>query len=234
MFSLPLLLSFFLGDPMTLLITADPDYQACLAKIDQQPEQAREQALAWVDTGGGAPARHCAAMADLALKNYRLGAGRLLELADDEAAKTPLIAATLYGQAAEALLELPDEATALEAVKIGLALAPEAADLHATAGRVHLSAQRWLAAETALTKAATFQSLDGHGFASRARARLEQNKLEAATQDTLEALKLDPQFIPALIIRGELIQRGLMIDMPQPAPPPSSPPEVNQRSGLRQ
>ena len=41
----------------------ESEYAACLKLLDHDAEAAFESALAWQDAGGGAPARHCAALA---------------------------------------------------------------------------------------------------------------------------------------------------------------------------
>ena len=180
-------------------------------------------------------------MADLTLQTWRIGAMRLLKLADAEAARDPLIAAAHYAKAADALLNLPDETTALTAVSTGLELAQEAAELHMLKGKIHLSKRDWALAEQALTKAESLNRFESAGFAYRARARLEQGKVEPAALDTIAALRLDPHNIEALVLRGELIQQGLTMDMPTPtisgstapADPASRPAPSKPKPGLR-
>lgn len=53
-------------------------YAQCLDLARSEPEAAVERARTWRDTGGGDPARHCEAMATMALGHYQQ-AGKMLE-----------------------------------------------------------------------------------------------------------------------------------------------------------
>ncbi len=194
--------------------TSTEAYQQCLARVDEDPAAAKEFALNWTLVGGDAAATHCVAMADLALGNLRFSAGRVLQLADEERQKDTIVAASLYHQGAEILLAIPDATMALEAANAGLEIAPTDMALHVSLGHALIDLQRWAEAEAALVTAMEFGRLDATGRTLRARARIEQDRLELAAYDVVAALRLDPHFVDALVLRGELIQRGMIIDMP--------------------
>jgi len=189
-------------------------YQQCLARVDKDPAAAKEFALNWTLTGGDSAATHCVAMADLALGNLRYSAGRILQLADEERQRDTIAAASLYLQGTEILLAIPDAAMALEAANAGLEIAPTDMALHVSLGHALIDLKRWAEAEAALVTAMEFGRLDATGRTLRARARIEQDRLELAAYDVVAALRLDPHFVDALVLRGELIQRGMIIDMP--------------------
>jgi tetratricopeptide (TPR) repeat protein len=56
-------------------------YQACLAAARSDPEAGFEAAIAWRDEGGGAPSRHCVALALFGLGQFTEAATRLEALA---------------------------------------------------------------------------------------------------------------------------------------------------------
>ena len=56
-------------------------YQACMAKAQQYPKDAFEDAIQWRDRGGGGAAEHCAASALVTLGLYKDAAARLESLA---------------------------------------------------------------------------------------------------------------------------------------------------------
>lgn len=57
------------------------DYETCLLRAKENPEKARSEAMSWAALGGGAPARHCAALAAIGVGADRIAAEELTELA---------------------------------------------------------------------------------------------------------------------------------------------------------
>ncbi|WP_417810445.1 tetratricopeptide repeat protein [Thalassospira alkalitolerans] len=78
-------------------MTADDaqQYQACLKLARLKPEDGFESAIAWRDMGGGEPAKHCVAVALIALEKYEEAATRLNALADESTSPQPVIAGLL-------------------------------------------------------------------------------------------------------------------------------------------
>ena len=64
-------------------ILAEQKYRACVETASSAPEQALADALTWRDTGGGLPARHCAALAMAWLGLYAEAAAEFEALAGD-------------------------------------------------------------------------------------------------------------------------------------------------------
>jgi hypothetical protein len=59
-------------------------YDDCIALIDADPANAESEATRWIQAGGGAPARHCRALALLALGAERKAAELMIAIATDE------------------------------------------------------------------------------------------------------------------------------------------------------
>ena len=70
-------------------------YQDCLKLARLKPEDGFESAIAWRDMGGGEPAKHCVAVALIALEKYEEAATRLDALADESTSPQQVIAGLL-------------------------------------------------------------------------------------------------------------------------------------------
>jgi tetratricopeptide (TPR) repeat protein len=80
-------------------------YEACLSLAAKRPPEAVDAAKKWIATGGGAPARHCRAVALLGLGRAAEAAHLLEDIADDRSEPTPeRLRADLLGQAGNAWL----------------------------------------------------------------------------------------------------------------------------------
>jgi tetratricopeptide (TPR) repeat protein len=189
----------------------DPDYQACLTKIETNAEEGRRFALRWVTDGGGAPAIHCAAVADLALDLPKVAASRLQPLADKTATQDPALAAKLYIQIAEAWSIAGREAEALAALEKAYANAPEATETELLAAPVFAELGRWGRVQRALDKVENQQPLSADALVLRARAKMNLSDPESAAQDVQKALNMAPDHIAGLVLRGELAQAGHII-----------------------
>ncbi|MGV6801006.1 MAG: hypothetical protein ACWA5L_03705 [bacterium] len=190
----------------------DPDYKACIDAVEANPVEGRKKALRWLSYGGGAPAKHCAAIADIANNLPKLAGSRLRVLGAKEAKRDPLIAAKLYTQAADAFLTAQLDKHALEMIDKAYELAPNSLELHIVAARVYAGTGRWGLAKRALTKAEAIAPLDSPSLVLRGRANQALTDYDAAAADVRSALNLNPDNIDALLLRGELVQIGYAID----------------------
>jgi len=193
------------------LLAQDPDgdvdarYAACVAGVEAAPTAGFEAAARWEAFGGGAPAAHCLALAEIARGRPRAGAERLAALALDERGD-PAVSARLYQQAADAFLAAGLEERAVEAIDEALVAVPRAAELHASAAKIYAAAGRWGRVASAVDAA------DAEGAAApglivlRGRARQALGDIEGAFEDVAEALRRDPENVDALVLRGELLQ----------------------------
>lgn len=114
------------GDPLL----GNVDYGRCMRLVSVDGDQAFEFALAWIDRGGGFPARHCAASALFALDQFPQAAERLEALAGDMEGRAPPDAlADLLGHAGIAWQSAGDLARAHAVQSAALALDPDNLDV---------------------------------------------------------------------------------------------------------
>jgi tetratricopeptide (TPR) repeat protein len=190
----------------------DPQYVDCLRLIASDLEIGRIGAQQWAVEGGGAPAQHCLAIADIAAGFPGLGAVRLMELADRTDAGDEIVRARIRTQAAVAFLDAGNNPAALAAINDALIpTEPYLADLDLIAAAVFAEQEDWRKAEEAVTRAEEAETVSADGFVIRARARAALARDDAAAEDVIAALKLDPENLDALVLRGELMQRGIYI-----------------------
>ena len=190
----------------------DPRYGECVAALDTDPEAGRAAALRWVTDGGGPPAIHCAALADLAMDLPRVGARRLYALAEDIRETDPGMAARLYAQSAQAWLAGDEPEKALIPLEKAYGIAPRSPELHLMAAPVYAGAERWGQTKRVLDLLESENRLNANGYTLRAKAKQMLVDYEGAAADIRAALRKEPDNIDALIIRGELIQAGYQID----------------------
>ena len=207
-------------DPQTEITQSDLDqgpddvtaaHQACLDGIDADVTAGREAATQWVHDGGGILAEHCLAIADGAAGFPRLAGIRIFNLAESQRSGDTITRARLYAQAAEFFLIGDETEQASNAVGAGFALVPEAAELYLLSAEINKRQERWQAAIDAVNGAedAGFTNVDA--LVIRARGYKELNRIDDAANDLASALRIDPFHLDALVLRGELAQRGVHI-----------------------
>lgn len=185
-----------------------PEYRLCLERVEIAPDAAFEDALAWRDRGGGVPARHCAALALVAIGKHGPAATRLEKLADAPAAVA--MRPALLGQAGNAwlLAGRADRAYALfSAALINLASEDdwaERSEVLIDRARALAELQQWAAAEADLTKALTFDPARADAYIFRATARRFQDRQKLALEDVELALAIAPDSSEARLERGIL------------------------------
>lgn len=197
---------------VSLIYQALPRYQSCVTDLRADLATGLVKARRWVSDGGGPPAIHCLAIAELASDTPRLAAIRLSELAERPIAGDAKTRATLSAQAAEIFLGLDRPDAALDALTPAFALEPEAGDLFALAARIHVARRRWQQAVDAVDQAEVLGFRSLLGLVARARGLKELTQFELAAEDVAAALRIDPFFLDALVLRGELAQTGIQIN----------------------
>ena len=223
----PLFLAALAASPLCLSLSAaaqapeeqlDPRYADCVQLLDADLDLGRVAAQQWVDEGGGAEARHCLAVADLKAGFPKLAALRLEEIAQRKDAGDDYVRARIYSQAAEAWLEAEEPEYAERALDQALGLVPDSAELYLSAAKVYAAQERWRDVINAVNTA------EGGGFGSaetyvlRGRGRYVLAAYETAAEDVVAALTIDPKNIDALVLRGDLAQVGVAIDVFWDAP----------------
>lgn len=190
----------------------DPEYAACVAAVGDNVETGREFAIRWASEGGGAPAQHCLAIADLAAGFPKSAAMRLEELAERSDAGDLLVRARILSQAALAWVEAGEPLEADRTIEQAFALAPDAGELYLAAAKVYAANDRQQATIDAITSAENAGFVSADGYVLRARAHFALAQYHRAAEDDVAALKIDPFNLDALVLRGELAQAGIAID----------------------
>ena len=189
--------------PHTPQVFTVPDYQACVAKVAQKPDDALEDAQVWSNQGGGLAAEHCAALAELALDRPGAAAMRLDAIARSAELASDDDRADILDQAGNAWLLAHQGAAAEADFTASLKFAPTDGDTWADRGRARAMLRHWAAAESDLTVALGYVGRP-ELFVFRAAARRALNRMKDARADIDSALKLDPRNADALVERGSL------------------------------
>lgn len=191
--------------------SVDPDYAACVTTVGEDAAAGRLRAERWANEGGGPPAQHCLAVAELAAGLPKLAAIRLQELAERNDAGDDLVRARILSQAALAWVEAGEIAQAEETMRAAFAVAPNAGELYLAQAKIHAAAGRNQAAIDAVDRAEEdgFVSADASVLRGRAKHNLLRHR--EAADDVIAALSLDPMNVDALVLRGDLIQAGVTI-----------------------
>lgn len=176
-------------------------YAECLALVGSRPADAWESALAWESLGGGHPARHCAALALIALGHGEEGALRLEALVQDGHA-VAAVQAGMLAQAAQAWFAAGQLQQALHDQSAALALVPDDVDLLLDRATTLGELGDLAAAQADLDQAAQVAPKRADVFALRATAGRLRGDLSAAERDIVAALKLDPNQPDALLESG--------------------------------
>ncbi len=186
---------------------APPDesqrYDACMTMTRRDAMAAFEQALNWQDAGGGAPAKHCAAAALVAMKQYKEGATRLEQLAQEiKQPEQEQVRIGLLAQAGQAWLLAGDTGRAYAAQSAALKLAPHDAEIWIDRGQTLATAKNYKDAIADFDQALDLDSERADAYMFRASALRYLDDLVRARQDIDKALKLAPTDPDALVERG--------------------------------
>ncbi len=193
-------------------VSAGARHQECVRLVVDDLEEGRLGAQRWASEGGGAPAQHCLAIADLAAGFPKLAAIRLRDLSERADAGDETARARVLAEAALAWLDAGETAEADEAIRAAKALAPALAELDFVAAKIYAADNRWQAAADAVSAAEKRGVKASETFVIRARAYRALGRDADAADDVVGALTLDPLNIDALTLRGELQQAGVKIE----------------------
>lgn len=186
--------------------TQESEYDACLTLTRREPEKAFESALAWRDAGGGFPARHCVALALVAMKKYDHAALTLEELAEDmQGAGSPLLVPVLT-QAANVWLLAEEYERALAVATTGLEVEPENINLLIDRSRILAKVGDYQRAFDDLDLALKLDPARADALTFRAAAWRHLGDKTRALEDVELALSLEPDQPDALIERGILYE----------------------------
>lgn len=178
--------------------------EACVAKIQEDPANAYEDGLAWVNEGGRPFARQCTALALVQLGHAAEGAVRLEDLANASDGGSLRQRVLYLTQAGNAWLLAGAPEAALITLNNALSLGPNDPGLHADRAAAYMELELWEQAEADLEFALQGLRRDQSVWKMRAEVRLNLGDLEGAEFDIGKAMALDGTDIPTLLLRGRL------------------------------
>ena len=184
--------------------TGHSDYGACMTMVQAQPQTAFEQAEVWAAQGGGQAARHCAAVALIALGRLFEAAQRLELLAAEMPANAIEPRARIYGQAGQAGLTTGEGTKAAPACSAALTLTPADVELMIDRSLARATEGQYWEAIDDLNRAHDLAPTRADILVLRASAYRTLEATDLAADDLERALALDPGNPDGLLERGIL------------------------------
>jgi tetratricopeptide (TPR) repeat protein len=179
-------------------------YRACMDLGAESPGRALERARDWQAEGGGPLARHCEAMALLALGHSRDAAALLEDLAYSLDGAAAEMQVALLAQSGQAWLLAGDNERALSIQTLALDLAPDDPALLVDRAVTLADAGRFRAAVRDLDRADELAPDQPEILVYRATANRFLDRLDLSLADVERALELKPDAPAALLERGIL------------------------------
>ena len=184
--------------------TGAKEYKACMSLTRLAPEDAFESALQWESEGGGEPARHCAAVALVALGFHEEGARRLELLAGRIVGVHARLAASVLAQAGQAWVLAEQYTRAYAAQTAALELTPDDVELLIDRSITLASAESYWEAIDDLNRASDLAPGRADVLVFRASAYRLVDVPELALEDVTRALAIDPASPEGYLERGIL------------------------------
>ncbi|MGR3716864.1 MAG: tetratricopeptide repeat protein [Thermohalobaculum sp.] len=183
--------------------TAGP-YDDCVALVATDPARAEVEAQRWAQAGGGSPARHCRALALLALGAGHRAAELMVAIAADDRTLPDQVRSEMLIEAGEIYLGLGelDLGRSVASRALLLARAPRAA--LTLSARLKAERGDWRGAVNDLDGALAQGEPDAGLLVLRASARLHLGERAAARGDLLQATGIAPELAPVWLERGVL------------------------------
>lgn len=188
----------------TPALAGEPDYESCLALIDQNAGKALAYARDWKAHDGGDAALHCEALAQFALGHADEAAGLLSDLAGRMSAAPAEARAEVAAQAgnAYALAANPEKAEAAFGEAIGLMPAEPAYRLGRA--RVRALERKWEGVRSDAGEALAENPSSVEALTLRATALRNLGYPKAALADAERAVSIAPHDLDALLERGRV------------------------------
>lgn len=182
----------------------DQKHHDCLQRIAEDSELAFEEAMIWVDDGGGRRAKHCVAMALYARGHEAEAAHRLDNLAKASDGGTSEMRADFFSEAANFWLvaEKPDRA--YKSATDGLTLKVNHIDLRIARARAYAMSGYYEYAETDLTSVLVFDPKHAAALRYRADTKFQQGRLNEAKIDIENSLAYDSASVETALLRGKI------------------------------
>jgi tetratricopeptide (TPR) repeat protein len=177
---------------------------ACLARIETDPDNAYEDGLAWSYQGNRPGARQCTALALIALGHPEEGAARLQSLANATDGGTMEQRAAYLSQAGNAWIQAENPDAALVAFDGAIKIAPDAPELLMDRASAHLLLEHYDEAIEDLDAALRYTPGLGEAHQLRGQAWLEKGDPDKAMLDVKAAMDADPENVATLVLRGRV------------------------------
>jgi tetratricopeptide (TPR) repeat protein len=190
--------------PSAFAQTEEQRLEQCIDQIDKDAEVAYQDGLSWLAKGNRPAARHCTALALIALGQEAEGAARLEELANAPDAGGLEERGVYLAQSGNAWLMagLPDQAivTLTNAMK----LRPDDGELYKDRARAYVLQKKWDEAGKDLDSAIQLSAGNAEAFRLRGHVLLKLNRLDDAWKDVETAMRLAPKDIDVIVLRGDV------------------------------
>jgi tetratricopeptide (TPR) repeat protein len=192
--------------PAVPRVADGPEYELCLGLLRQDPEHARGFAESWeARSGGGEGARHCGALALLALGEPERAAERLEQLGRASGASAAARASVL-AQAGQAWMMAGDGSRAFGATTMALVLAPDDLELLLDRAVALGTLGRYAEALEDVNRVLGLDADRVEAWVFRAAAHRRLDRVDQAAEDVARALALAPENAEALLERGIIRQ----------------------------
>jgi tetratricopeptide (TPR) repeat protein len=186
-------------------VADSPDYEACLGQLRDDAQGALSFAEAWEARGGGDGARHCSALALLALGEPERAASRLEALAG-RVGTGPAARAAVFGQAGQAWMVAGQAVRAYGAFTLALAQTPNDPELLVDRAIAAGTLGRYADALADTDRALAQDAQRAEAWVFHAAALRHLDRGQEALRDIERALALEPGSPEALLERGILRQ----------------------------
>ncbi len=202
--------------PSAFAQTEEEQLKQCIIKIDTDAEAAYQDGLSWLARGNRPAARHCTALALIALGQEAEGAARLEELASAPDAGGLEERVIYFAQSGNAWLiaGMPDEA--VTTLTNALKLQPADGELFKDRARAYVMLKKWPEAAKDLDNAIQLSAGDAEAYRLRGHARLRMGQLSVAWTDVETAMKLAPKDINVVVLRGDVREAMRRQGLPDP------------------
>lgn len=178
--------------------------EACIAKLDESPEDAYEDGLAWVGEGGRPFAKQCTALALVELGHAAEGAIRLEELANADDGGSLAQRIIYLTQSGNAWLIAGEPEAALVTLNNAIRISPIDPNLNADRAAAYMELGRYGSALQDLNIALNKLPRDTSILKMRAETRLNLGDLDGAMNDINDAMAVDRTDVTTLVLRGHV------------------------------
>jgi Flp pilus assembly protein TadD len=177
-------------------------YADCMNLAQSDPGKALKAARIWERKAGGAPAGHCAAVALVGLGQYKEAGDAMEKLAADELKDRKDLAASLYGQAAQAWVLAGDNGRAVKDETAAIQLVPDDPEMLVDRGIILASTGKYFEAIDDFGKAHDLAGNRADILVFRATAYRKLKSFDLANDDIDRAIQLQPKNADAYLERG--------------------------------